>query len=330
VKKEPFSLQGYLVMCLLLLILLVHGTIFLQGCRKTWKKGDLCFAVLFRTKFNNYFEVMESGIRDTAARQGIKVIVLEHSRLEGRETASIFQELLKNDIRALIMCTEEEERAKKNCLPIILEANRRRIPVLFIHEGIEEAYLKEKNARAECLISSDNQKGGSLAAEYIAKKMNGQAKVLLLEGSLDGYNAKKRRQGFMDAARKHPSIECVEVTELNWQREMAFEASRRMFRKRPDINAVFAFCDAMALGASDAASLSGIPKPVIVGFDGTEQGKAAIKEGRIAATVDQSPYEIGKNGILCAIKAIHGEKIPYYIYTKTELITEESLRLPFQ
>ncbi len=316
----------------LLLLLVVPGALLVQGCKKAWKQGELCFAVIFRGEMNNYFDVMETGIRDTAAQQGIRVMVLEHSKnkLQSRESDDIFQEILKNNIHALIICAEEEERAKKNCLPLILEANRRNIPVLFIHEGIEETFLQEKNARVACLISSDNVKGGSLAAGFIARKLNGRAKVLMLEGSPDGYSARKRRQGFIDAARKYPAMECIEVKDLNWQRDMAFQISRGMFKKHPDINAVFAFCDSMAIGASDAASLAGIPVPVIVGFDGTDQGKAAVKEKRIAATINQSPYEIGKTAVVSAIRAMRGEKIPYYIHTRTELITEESFRLPFQ
>jgi ABC-type sugar transport system substrate-binding protein len=233
-------------------------------------------------------------------------------------------------MNALIICAEDEDRAKKSCLPLILKANEHAIPVLFIHAGIEEQYLKEKNARVECLISADNLKGGALAGEYIAKRTGRAGPVLMLEGSLQSYGGSKRRQGFLDAVRKYPAMTCMEVVDLDWTREMALATSRKMFGKHPDIKAVFAFCDMMAIGAADAARFSSLPGLTIVGFDGSEQGRAALREGRIAATVNQSPYEIGRLGILCAIKALHGEKLPFYIYTKTELITEESLRLPFQ
>jgi len=320
---HPLLLPSLLLVC----ITLLSGP-FLQGCGT--KAARPCIAVLFRADYNNFFKMMETGVRETAEKEGVNVVTLENNQLEGKEADLIFQRLLNTHMNALIICAEDEDKAKKNCMPLIVKANEHAIPVLFIHAGIEEQYLKERNVRAECLISADNLKGGALAGEYIAKRTGRAGRVLMLEGSLQSYGGRKRRQGFLDAVRKYPSLQCLEVFDLDWTREMALATSRKMFRQHPDIKAVFAFCDMMAIGAADAARLSPMPGLTIVGFDGSEQGRAALKEGRIAATFNQSPYEIGRMGILCALKALKGEKLPYYIYTKTELITEESLRLPFQ
>jgi ribose transport system substrate-binding protein len=328
--NRSFLTAQAILLIFLLSCLLLPASLLIDGCGQRWKRGELCLGVLFRAKFNNYFEVMETGIVDTASKRGIRTIILQNNQMEGRKHEDLFKELLHSNIRALLICTEDEDQAKVKCLPLILKANEQKIPVLFIHSGIQEKFLKEKNAHVECLISCDNVKGGALAADYIGKRLSGRGNVLMLEGGQESYGGKKRREGFIDAIKKYPAIKTIEAHELDWQREMAFDVSREMFKKHKDINAVFAFCDLMALGASDAANISGLSKLVIVGFDGTELGKTAIKDGRIAATVNQSPYEIGKTGVLSALKALDGEKLPYYLYTKTELISEESYRLPFK
>ena len=93
---------------------------------------------------------------------------------------------------------------------------------------------------------------------------------------------------------------------------------------------VFAFNDLMALGVQDAAHLSHLDTMSIVGFDASEYGISAVKEGRIAATVTQSPYDMGKIGVEQATALASGEKVPPSIFTRTELVTKEQLEHPFR
>ena len=100
-------------------------------------------------------------------------------------------------------------------------------------------------------------------------------------------------------------------------------SAERHRQKNPDIRGVFAFNDMMALGVADAAALAKIRRPFIVGFNGSLQGINAIQEGRIDATVDQNPREIGALAVENALRLMKGEQVPAQVFTRTEIIVRE-------
>lgn len=81
--------------------------------------------------------------------------------------------------------------------------------------------------------------------------------------------------------------------------------------------------DEMALGAVEAISGAG-KNIMVVGFDATDDAIAAIKAGRIAATVAQQPELIGQTAVENAIKLINGETIPESIPVEVTLITKDN------
>ena len=96
-----------------------------------------------------------------------------------------------------------------------------------------------------------------------------------------------------------------------------------MLQANPDIQAVFAANDEMALGAVEA--ITGAGKDIlVVGFDATDDAIAAIKEGRMAATIAQQPDLIGYTAVENAVKLINGESIPSSIPVEVTLITIEN------
>ncbi len=96
-----------------------------------------------------------------------------------------------------------------------------------------------------------------------------------------------------------------------------------MLQADGDIKAVFAANDEMALGAVEAISGAG-KNIMVVGFDATDDDIAAIKAGRIAATVAQQPELIGQTAVENAIKLINGETIPESIPVEVTLITKDN------
>lgn len=96
-----------------------------------------------------------------------------------------------------------------------------------------------------------------------------------------------------------------------------------MLQADGDIKAVFAANDEMALGAVEAISGAG-KNIMVVGFDATDDAIAAIKAGRIAATVAQQPEVIGQTAVENAIKLINGETIPESIPVEVTLITKDN------
>lgn len=96
-----------------------------------------------------------------------------------------------------------------------------------------------------------------------------------------------------------------------------------ILQSNPEINAVFAHNDEMALGAYEAIKASNRAGVVIVGFDATADAVKAVNEGLISATVAQKPKEMGKISIETAKKLINKETVQTSIPVSLELVTKK-------
>lgn len=76
----------------------------------------------------------------------------------------------------------------------------------------------------------------------------------------------------------------------------------------PDIQAVFAHNDEMALGAIEAIRSSG-KEILVVGFDGNEDAVKAVQAGDMSATIAQQPELIGKLAVQAARDILNGKKL---------------------
>lgn len=81
---------------------------------------------------------------------------------------------------------------------------------------------------------------------------------------------------------------------------------QNLLTAHPDVQAVFAQNDEMALRALQTAGKSDV---MVVGFDGTPDGEKAVNDGKLAATIAQLPDQIGAKGVETADKVLKGEKV---------------------
>src|SRR5438552_3337307 len=88
---------------------------------------------------------------------------------------------------------------------------------------------------------------------------------------------------------------------------------------------VYAANDLMALGAAEAVKARGkAGKVLIVGFDAIPEAAQAILSGTMAASVAQSPYNMGKFGVQNALRALTKKSVAKRIDTGTVLVTKKN------
>ena len=120
-----------------------------------------------------------------------------------------------------------------------------------------------------------------------------------------------RLKGFREAIAKHPGLTIVASQTANWERDQAFNVMQDILQSHPDIQAIFACNDVMALGAIEAIAAAGKTKSIaVVGFDAQDDARTAIREGRMAATIAQNPREMGRLAVISASRILKGETLP--------------------
>ncbi len=148
-----------------------------------------------------------------------------------------------------------------------------------------------------------------MAADFIVKALNGKGKVVMLVGIPGTSAARDRGTGFEAQLKKYPGIQLVAKQTANFNRAEGLKVMENLLQAYPDINAVFAQNDEMALGAIEAIkSAKKLGKIIVVGFDAIPDALKAVKKGEMAATIAQQPAVMGQLAI---------EKAVEYLKTKT-------------
>ena len=169
-------------------------------------------------------------------------------------------------------------------------------------------------------IASDNMAGGMMAGEFIVEKLGGKGKVVELEGVSGTSAARERGEGFNKAI-EGTDIEVVAKQTADFDRLKGLEVMENILQSQPEIDAVFAHNDEMALGALEAIKASG-REIMVVGFDATDDAVAAVEAGEMAATVAQKPALIGSMGVETAMKVLNGESIEASVPVELKLVVK--------
>lgn len=144
-------------------------------------------------------------------------------------------------------------------------------------------------------------------------------KVAELQGTSGASAAIDRSEGFHKVA--DSKLNVVASQTANFNRTEGMSVMENMLQADGDIKAVFAANDEMALSAVEAMSGAG-KNVLVVGFDATDDAIAAVKAGRMAATVAQQPELIGSTAVENAVNLINGVSIPSSIPVEVTLITK--------
>jgi ribose transport system substrate-binding protein len=263
-------------------------------------------AVVVSTLNNPFFVSMKDGAEKKAHELGYKLIVLDSQNDPSKELSNV-EDLTVRGVKAILINPTDSD-AVSNAIRMV---NRTNIPVLTLDRGASRGEVVSH-------IASDNVVGGELAGNFISEVAGQDAKVIQLEGIAGTSAARERGEGFMNAV-KGSSMKLLASQPADFDRTKGLNVMENLLAANPDVQAVFAQNDEMALGALRAVQASG-KDVMIVGFDGTDDGVAAVMRGEMAATVAQQPELIGALGIETADKILKGEQVEEYIPVPLKLV----------
>lgn len=191
---------------------------------------------------------------------------------------------------------------------VLREAKAAGIPVVLVDRGVtaDESLYATK-------IASDFVDEGRLAAQWLARKLDGRGNVVELQGTVGSAPANDRKQGFEEVLANVPGMKVIASQSGDFKRANGKEVMEAMLKAHPGkINAVYAHNDDMALGAIQAIEEAGL-KPgtdiVIVSIDGVRAAFEAMIEGKLNCTVECNPL-LGPAAFDAVEKILRGEEVP--------------------
>ena len=265
--------------------------------------GSIGFSV--STLNNPFFVTLSEGEKDKADELGVDLIVVDAGDETAKQTSDI-EDLISRNISVLIVNPVDSDAVA----PAVKAAVSKGIKVISVDRVVN-------GVDVDCAIASDNVAGAEAATEYLVSLIGEGAKVAELQGTTGASATIDRGQGFHNVADKKLNVVASQTGDFN--RSDGMSVMENMLQADSGIQGVFAHNDEMALGAVEAI---GSRKIVVVGFDATDDAQAAVKAGKMAATVAQKPDLMGATAVETAQKILNGETVDKEIPVEVELITK--------
>ncbi len=193
------------------------------------------------------------------------------------------------------------------------------IKVITVDTDVEDTSVRLAN------ITSDNELGGQLAAEFLADQLPAGAKVLLM-GPVPGiYTTDLRKKGF-EAAIANTDLDMVGYQSNNDDPVQVAQQVAAELQKNPDLAGIFAMDTFNGEGSATAVQEAGLGDQVtIISFDAGPAEVEKLKAGVIDALIVQKSFEMGRMGIEFAVAALNGEQLEPQTYTDYVIATRENI-----
>ncbi|MGZ7445936.1 ribose ABC transporter substrate-binding protein RbsB [Paenibacillus sp. TH7-28] len=289
--------------------------LLLSGCSleppswaKTGGKKDLNHVKLglsMSTLNNPFFVYLKDMVVQEADKQGFEVIVVDAQNDSAKQNNDV-EDLLQKGVDALLINPTDSSAISA----AVQNANAIGIPVITIDRSADKGDVAS-------LIASDNVGGGKMAAQYIIDTLGEGAIVAELEGIPGTSAARERGEGFHSLA--DSKLNVVVKQAADFDRTKGLNVMENLLQGNPNIQAVFAQNDEMALGAVEAVASSG-KNIVVIGFDGSADALKAIKEGKLSATIAQQFDLIGQKAVQTAADILSGKSVEKYVPVAIKLI----------
>ncbi len=282
------------------------------------------YGVLMKTLANPFWGAMEQGVKAGADAAGVEYY------LQAVESDQAVEPQLNTcntmlEKKPAVMITAAIN--SNILLPCLKKANEMNIPVVDLDNNLDPAVTKEAGVAIAFHIGSDNEAAGAQGAEFVVNKLGKDAKgpVLVIEGLSGNITGKKRADGFANKLKElAPGLEVVASLPGDWDRGKAANITNDILTKHPDLVAIFAANDGMALGAVETVfAASKGDQVTVVGVDGNSDAVKSIKEGRLTASVAQLPYLVGKQAVENVKKIVEGGKVDEVVYVPTLVLTKD-------
>lgn len=260
------------------------------------------------TMNNPFFVTLSEGAEAKAKELGVTLIVADAGDDSAKQTNDI-EDLVSRGIKVLIVNPVDSDAVA----PAVESAISKGVKVISVDRVVN-------GVEVDCSIASDNVAGAKLAAEYLVELVGEGAKCVELEGVNGASATIDRGQGFHEVADSKLNVAASQTA--NFNRAEGMTVMENLLQAHPDVKCVFAHNDEMALGAVEAVSGKDI---VIAGFDATDDAVAAVREGRMAATVAQKPDLMGATAVEVAQKLMAGESVEKVMPVEVGLITKDNV-----
>ncbi|TAH33368.1 MAG: sugar ABC transporter substrate-binding protein [Alphaproteobacteria bacterium] len=282
------------------------------------------YAILLKSSTSPYWMTMAQGFKDAAEQMGIpyQMHISDAKTTPDAQLQTCLSALEKKPEVLMVAAINET-----NLLPCLRAASEQKIQIVDIDNSLDHKEAEGKGVKLAFSIGSNNVAAGEQAADYLAQAiMPMESGDILIVQRPNGRAVDIQRiHGFRSKmGGLLPKMRLLQMTAPTDSPHGAANVLGHAIAKYPNIVAVFATEDRLALAASEAAKSHG-KNIVTIGIGGEKEARNSVFESKLSATVAQLPYLIGKQSVEVAHDLQQGATPPPVIYAPTLLINDDVL-----
>lgn len=273
--------------------------------------SQVTIGLALSTLNNPFFVSLRDGAQAAADEAGVELVVTD-ARDDATQQANQVQNFSAQQLDAVLINPVDSDAAGAMLAPLIQAGT----PIVAVDRAVTGADVNS-------FIASDNVAGGKLAAEALAAAIGETGKVIVLQGVAGTSASRERGQGFSEGIAAFPNIEVVAMQPADFDRAKGLDVATNLLQANPDVVGIFAENDEMALGAIQALGSRAGTDVFVVGFDGTDDGVAAIDAGTMYASIAQQPEELGRAAVEAALALLAGEPVEAIVGVPVVVLTAD-------
>jgi len=265
------------------------------------------------TQANPFFVQMRESAQKKADELGLTINFQDASDDSATQANQLANAAASNT--GVVILNPTDSDAMATAVKQLTDAN---IPVVTVDRAVN-------NANIASYIASDNETGGKQAAKALSEAINGEGEILVLQGKTGSSASRERGKGFEEGLKDSPNIKVVAKQTAEFERVKGLDVTTNLLQAHPNVKAIFAENDEMALGAIEALGDKAGKDVIVVGFDGVEDALKAIKEGTMYASIAQQPADMAAQAVVEASKLLKGESATKEMQVDVVTVTKDNV-----
>ena len=265
------------------------------------------------TQANSFMVKMREGAQKKADELGLTINFQDASDDSATQANQLANAAATGAGAVIVNPTDSDAMA-----PAVKQLTDAKIPVVAVDRAVN-------NAEVSSYIASDNVGGGKQAAKALSEAIHGEGEILVLQGKTGSSASRERGQGFDEGLKDSPNIKVVAKQTAEFERVKGLDVTTNLLQAHPNVKAIFAENDEMALGAIEALGDKAGKAVIVVGVDGVEDALKAIKEGTMYASIAQQPADMAAQAVVEASKLLKGEAATKEMQVDVVTVTKENV-----
>jgi len=308
-------------------VVAVAAIVLLAACSGEKKSdGGITVAVIPKGTSHAFWQSIHAGAEKAAQELGITVAWRGPLREDDRDSqVSEVENAVARGVQGIALAPLDDSAL----VPPVSAAMKRGIPVVIFDSGL-------KGDDWVSFVATDNDVGGRLAGEHMAKILNGKGRIVVLRHAEGHDSTTRREEGFLGAVRQHPGLVMTSVNQYGGvDVEGAYKKSESVLStlKNPDgslaVDGIFTPNESSTFAMLRVLQDNGWAGKVrFIGFDASDNLVKAMRSRHIDGLVLQDPVKMGYLGVKTLVAHIRGERVERRVDTGVKLVTPDDMDSP--